>query len=248
MTSSLRAYVSPIAAVITLAIGVGFVAAIRAVSAMFTTPLAVARDAPHSATQKHDFYPVPPVATVEVDVEKLRTELSCYDPQVLPIWHQLKKDEEFKHRVGHSSDSTNCSEMLEVYRVDLNRDGKKEILVRGKNFQVCGAVGNCGFWVFERAGSSFKKLLSSSDYVDISDLGEQIQKSRTKGYADLLLKGHFSAAETGFYTYKFNGRRYVESRCMYEVPKYTRQGEALSEMITCKEFDRRLKKELAGTN
>lgn len=169
-----------------------------------------------------------------------------HDPQVLPIWHQLKKDEGFKYRVGHSHDSANCSEMIEVYRVDLNRDGKKEILVRGKNFQLCSAVGNCGLWVFEKTGSRFKKLLSRSDYVDISELGEQVLRSGTKGYADLLLKEHFSAAETGFYTYEFNGRQYVVSRCMYEVPKYTRQGKVLSEMITCKEFDRRQKKELAA--
>jgi hypothetical protein len=239
MQISARHLFSPLAAVVTLVIGVAVVVGfdtLTTLSQKRTTQTTAAKPSEAVPIAQPDFFATtpPPVA------QPPPRALSCYDMNILPIWHELKKDEEFKDRVGYSSDSPDCSAMLEIETVDLNSDGKREFLARGKDFPLCSPVGNCGFWIFEKKGSRFRKLFSSSDYVDISALGEQVLRTRTKGYADLLLRGHFSAAETGYYTYKFNGRRYVESRCRYKVPSYDGGGSPSSwEMITCDEFDRR---------
>jgi len=235
MEITARHFISPVAALVTLAIGV---AAVEGV-AMFSSPL---QTAPHTGSQNesakqetHDFFAPPPAAMPE----ERATELSCYDPNILPIWSELKKDPEFVERTSGWYAVINCSEALDIKRVDLNRDGNAEFLVRGKSVPLCGAVGNCAFWVFEKRKARIVKILSASDYVDVAELGDQVMRSRTRGYSDLLLRGHFSAAETGYYTYKFNGKRYVEARCMYEVPNRTRGTEGGWEMITCEEFERR---------
>ena len=235
-------FTGPLFAAFTLLVGIGCVAGIGYVASLFSQaePLPIqAAELPKPGT--YDFFSAPKVAPEEPVYPK---KLSCYDLTILPIWNVLKNDEQFKERVGFSDDSPDCSEMLEIERVDLNGDGSKEILVRGKNFHLCGATGNCGFWVFEKLRTRPRMLLSASDYVDVSDLGEQVLKTRTNGYSDLLLKGHFSAAETGHYTYKFDGQKYIETKCMYEVPKFI-QTEVSWEMITCDEFDRRIQREIA---
>jgi hypothetical protein len=70
-------------------------------------------------------------------------------------------------------------------------------------------------------------------------MGEQIKKSRTNGYVDIVTKGHITAGNTRYSTFKFNGRRYIESKCL--VDAYVRgSGDASkSELISCKEFDKR---------
>ena len=234
-------FAGPLLGFATLAVGVGFVAAIAYLASLFTAGASIVQPATTPKPETYDFFSAPKVAPIE---EPLRQELSCYDLHLLPVWNALKNDDEFSERVGHSNDSANCSDMLEVERVDLNRDGRKELLVRGKNFHLCGATGNCGFWVFEEGRTRPRMLLSASDYVDIAELGQQVLRSRTHGYSDLLLKGHFSAAETGHYTYKFDGQKYIQKRCMYEVPKYDRSNEVSWEMITCEEFDRRIEREI----
>src|SRR5829696_3631212 len=187
MQISGRHFFSPFAAIVTLAIGVAVVAAFDTLTMASQKPVTqttVAKSSAATLVAKHGSVAIPsPVA------ERVRAALSCYDMNILPIWHELKKDEEFQDRVGYWSDSSDCSDMLEIKIVDLNSDGKKEFLVRGKNFHLCGAVGNCGFWIFEKKGSRFRRLLSGSDYVDISALGEQVLRTKTKGYADLLLRG-----------------------------------------------------------
>ena len=226
-------FAGPLLGFATLAIGIGLVTAIAYLASFFAVGPPVAHTvAPKAET--YDFFSAPKVAPVEASP---RQEPSCYDLSLLPVWNVLKQDDEFSERVGYSEDGANCSEMLEVERVDLNRDGKKEFLVRGKNSHLCGATGNCGFWVFEEGRTRARLLLSASDYVDV-ELGQQVLRTRTNGYSDLLLKGHLSAAETGHYTYKFDGRKYVEAKCLYEVPKYDRRNEVSWEMVTCKEFDR----------
>jgi hypothetical protein len=135
----------------------------------------------------------------------------CDDKKILSVWKLLVKDSEFRERTGYSDDSANCTNMLEIRLLDLNGDGQKEIMIRGAN---CGGVGNCGFWIFQKQGATYKKLLSSSDYIDATKMGGQVKKSRTKGYHDILLKGHMNASDTTYTTYKFNGRRYSQARSL----------------------------------
>jgi hypothetical protein len=98
---------------------------------------------------------------------------------------------------------------------DLNADGTPKILVRGK-YDLCGATGNCAFWIFAKRGKGYHKLLAASDYFEIRQLGDQIINHQTNGYRDISVKGHITASNTSYQTFQFNGRRYVESRCIAE--------------------------------
>lgn len=108
--------------------------------------------------------------------------------------------------------------MFEIFKFDLNSDGRKEIILRGKVFGMCGATGNCGFWIFEKKGKKYRKVLRSHDYADITVMGEQIQKKKTNGFNNILLKYHFSVSKTVYSTYKFDGRKYVERKCLVSTP------------------------------
>lgn len=234
MPRSARVFLSPLAAVATLAIGLAFVGAVRTLTAAIFSPSSVA---PRNKDWSKETIAI---ATIEKPFEQEAVsgppKLSCYDLNILPIWHELKRDEQFKEWGGYSGDVIDCSELVEITKIDLNRDTTAEFLVRGK-FVLCGGTGNCAFWVFRLDGNKAKKLLGASDYVEIYGLENPVQKTRNRGYADLLLRDHASASETAYRTYKFDGEKYVESRCMYEVPKYGRDGEGAWELIPCEQRD-----------
>lgn len=190
-----------------------------------------------TSASTYRFFTMPEPAK-PVDDKYDRKKPYCNNQKILPIWHLLQRDKEFIKRVGYSGESADCSDMLEIKYIDLNKDGKPEILVRGNNFQLCSAVGNCGFWIFGRNGRGFRTLLSSADYIDRSKIGEQVLKSRTNGYSNIVLKGHMDAANTDFDYFRFNGLRYVSYKCMVEAYVPGSSEDPKWEFITCKEYDR----------
>ena len=127
-----------------------------------------------------------------------------------------------------------CAEMLEIKPVDLNADGAKELLVRGK-YDLCGATGNCNFWIFAKRGERYRKLLSSSDYFEGRELGDQIVRSKTNGYRDISVKGHITASDTSYQNYRFTGHNYVASRCVVESYLFSMNRR---QIVNCKEFER----------
>lgn len=152
----------------------------------------------------------------------------CYDKNILSIWNVLLKDKDFWEWEPTSYQSLDCKDMLEIKKIDLNQDGNKEIILRGKNSNLCSAVGNCAFWIYEKRGKIYRKLLADTDYCDASKLGEQLLKTKTNSYHDILLKGHLSAPDTSYAFYKFDGKKYkihknlVEACvvCVGEHPKW----------------------------
>lgn len=232
MDTPVRIDLKPLTMLVTLAIGIALVAGVDTLSS--TT---VNKNPPSTPTTAYDFFSAP---RVEPDEPQAPSELTCYDPHLLGVWQEIRKDKEFIERTSERFEDLDCSSLLDIKPIDLNRDGDPEFFVRGKNVPLCGGTGNCLFWIFEKKNSRMAVLLAGSDFVEMEELGEQVQRSRTNGYSDILLNGHFTAVETGYYTYKFDGKRYVESRCMYEIPDNDVRKEGSMEMITCEEFQRRL--------
>ena len=193
-----------------------------------------------------DFYVRQVPTKEEVSEHREVYKPTCNDPKIKPLWIALHKDREFRERIDGMFGEHDCKDMFEIYPADLNQDGKKEIFIRGSITEFCGGVGNCMFWTLEKRSRGYKILISSTDYVDRSGMGEQIRKTFSKGYSDILLKGHFSAAETSFSYYKFDGRRYRESKCLYELPVGYNGDEPVWGFISCKEFTRRLDAEIAA--
>jgi hypothetical protein len=150
-------FACPLLAVLTLAIGVGFVRAAEAVVS-FIDRAVMSREQP----------PEENIGVISTENYKsLSTQqpthgrvLACYDPNILPIWHELKRDEVFKATLTDAHGVMNCSDMIEISKVHLNGDTEPELVVRGKG-NLCAASGNCGYWVFEKRGSQLRKLVSS---------------------------------------------------------------------------------------
>jgi hypothetical protein len=144
----------------------------------------------------------------------------CRDKKILLIWKQLIKGEkDFWENVNWTMKVYDCAQMFEAKYIDLNNDGIKEIKIRGKFGNFCGATGNCSEWVFGRTGKSGKyKLLldSGGEYF-------HIKKRLTNGYHDIYITTHDSASSSYHMIYKFSGKRYKESKCWFE--EYSVNGE-----------------------
>lgn len=179
------------------------------------------------------------VSVEPIQEKEIPTKPFCYDDKILPIWNQLINDKTFKDWEVSSRDSLDCAEMLDAKKIDLNRDGQKEFLLRGKNFNLCSPVGNCAFWVYGKKGKKYRKLLDSTDFWEITAMGSQVKKSKTKGYFDILLKGHMTASDTTYELYKFDGTRYKQSKCLVETPISGSSDNPKWEFVGCKEFFKR---------
>src|SRR4030095_11597368 len=115
MQRTARVYLSPIAALVTVAIGVGFVRAAETVASLFEPAALVNREQPPEenigVTSTENFNSFLPQRTTHGRV------LACYDPNILPIWHELKGDEVFKDMLSDSTGVMNCSDMIEIAKV-----------------------------------------------------------------------------------------------------------------------------------
>jgi hypothetical protein len=233
MKVSARVYLSPMAALVTMAIGVGVVWAGGTVATLFESrpEEAVEENIGVSSTENFKSFQKPKATHGRV--------LACYDPTILPLWHELKNDEVFNDLLSNSHGVMNCSDMIAVDRVDLDGDGSGEFVVRGKSPYLCSASSDCGFWVFEKKVSQLRKILAATDYVQVVGLENPVQNSGSNGYSNLLLMAHPSASQTSYRTFAYDGGQYVETRCVFEVPKYGRKGEGSMELIPCAEFGRR---------
>ena len=99
-----------------------------------------------------------------------------------------------------------AEEKITVEEVDLNRDGVPEYKVEMGGGCACGAA-NCSVFIYRKAGDGFESLLE-----DASGLGVEVLRSATNGYADLVVTSHDTAATEYETTYKFDGKRYRESK------------------------------------
>lgn len=217
------------------------------------------RNASTEQTTSHEYYdfltvpkpaePMPPIAEpTPIPAGEVR-KTYCLDSRIRPIWNLIRRDPDVREALTYvwsRFDSPNCKEMFELKYIDLDLDGWKEVLVRSRTFTLCGAAGNCDFWVIKQERDGRRVLLYAKDYVGSTAMGKQVIKARTNGYADLLLKGNGSISETTYSTYKFNGRKYVEGKCVYEFPNYHdprySEDKPTWQRVPCREFYRGLNK------
>lgn len=187
--------------------------------------------------QYYNFFSEPNYsASSNQEVPEEQEPAPCAHRILEPLWEILMKQKDFRENIAIGNGGTYCGDIFEIAFIDVNGDREKEVFLRGRIPALCGAVGNCAFWILQKRGSKYRIILESSDYIDRNEMGEQLLRTQTRGYTDLLLKGHFSAGETSFSYYKFNGRRYVEARCLYEVPNYATEDDNDWHFITCKQF------------
>lgn len=158
-------------------------------------------------------------------------KLFCTDKTILPIWNELKKDKDFKWYTDRIYVDVNCEKVLKIVRMDLNNDAEKDFIIKGDDSIFCNLTWNCGFWIYQKIGNQYRKLLFGISYLDYLKKEEtpvQIQTSRTKGFLDVLLKEHLTGYETSFSDYKFDGQNYIETRCKVEESDFNDKIKTLS--------------------
>jgi hypothetical protein len=179
-----------------------------------------------------------------IKAQPAKRQFGCADKEFLKAANTIFLDKEFQTRGAFDDGPHTCGDLFEIRYVDLNRDGTPEILARGKTTPLCGGVGNCTFYVLKKTSGGYRKLFITTDYVDRSVMGRQAQRSRTRGYANILTTGHIVAGETSFSLARFNGRRYVEDPCPnYEVYDRTVNGKPRFKLVSCRVFHSRLEKQ-----
>lgn len=121
-----------------------------------------------------------------------------------------------------------------VKLVDLNGDGTPEILLQAYDIHLCGATGNCEFWVYSRGPHSFRKLLDSRGPDGVGGIQLiQILPGKDGGYHDVLTAAHDSADELGLTVWRFHNGSYVDAGCFYADNKYTEMGVVQTVVTRC---------------
>ena len=92
-------------------------------------------------------------------------------------------------------------------RVDLDRDGVPELVVRGQGSFICGPYW-CPYWIYRRSSTGYERLLDAGNIQRLEPLA-----TVTHGYRDVKTWMHGSAWHGGFTVYKFDGRRYRYAKC-----------------------------------
>jgi hypothetical protein len=169
-------------------------------------------------------------------VEK-RKPVICKDKTISLVWKQLINSyKDFWEQVNSGLEVYDCAKMFETEEIDLNKDGIKEIKIRGKFGNFCGATGNCSEWIFgkKKESTTYKLLLKSG--------GEHfhVRKSSTNGYRNIYITTHDSASSSYHIIYKFSGKKYQENKCWFE--DYSSDGEKY--VMTCVEKTKQSEEEL----
>ena len=97
--------------------------------------------------------------------------------------------------------------MFRVERVVLAPNGQQGLLVQGNGNCMCGATGNCPFWLI--TGKSNPRVILDANGIQTFGF----QKSTTADHYDLILGRHDSAMATDLQQFKFDGKRYRRQGC-----------------------------------
>ncbi|MDT7604854.1 MAG: hypothetical protein QOF61_2851 [Acidobacteriota bacterium] len=128
------------------------------------------------------------------------------------IVKQLASDKNVKDFIVLKKDGR--AENLVALFVDLNADGRGEIIVHGINSPICGA-NNCVHWVYRKTAKGFQLLLDAGAIQQVIP-----QKTFTNGYRDLITSMHGSGLDSDRILYKFDGKQYQLRKCFYQTYRY----------------------------
>jgi hypothetical protein len=100
-----------------------------------------------------------------------------------------------------------------IYLVDLNHDGVPEVIAQPSDYTtgLCGATGNCSFWIFSKSGDHYVLLFDSGEGNGFEMF--TIESTSTNGYLDLVLAAHDSAAEKFLARYRYSHGTYQLAGC-----------------------------------
>lgn len=106
-------------------------------------------------------------------------------------------------------------------RVDLDGDGKPELLIQSSRNEPLCPTPNCPAWAYRIDGERHVRLLSDvAGYID----GVTVLATSTKGMLDLKLQQHSSASERDVVVYRFDGQAYKAADCTTDAYAVTDKG------------------------
>jgi hypothetical protein len=133
------------------------------------------------------------------------------EPVVLRrVWSERTRDPELQTAIQRSlADSTNDTENSVYYynRVDLNGDGKPEVLVYLFGGSLCG-TGGCVLIVFRTQGGEYRPVSE----IALAQNPIIVSERRTHGWNDLIMKVAGGGVRQRYYAVlHFNGKTYPEN-------------------------------------
>jgi hypothetical protein len=128
----------------------------------------------------------------------------------MPPNEQEQALREAEHREGGIS-SIFCAEA-----VDLNRDGRRDLLIHNAAGLYCGGMHNCTVWVYRRMNKGYQMLLEDEGGYLLPIIA---LRTSTNGYRDIRVQYH-DGANYEITIYKFDGRRYRAHECFTETRIY----------------------------
>ena len=106
-------------------------------------------------------------------------------------------------------------------RVDLDGDGRPELLIQSSRNEPLCPTPNCPAWAYRIDGERYVRLLSDlAGYID----GVTVLATSTKGMLDLKVQQHSSASERDVVVYRFDGQAYQPSDCTTDTYAVTDKG------------------------
>lgn len=123
----------------------------------------------------------------------------------------LKNDNEIKEAVSGGTVAKQLAKDMTIEKIDLNKDGQPEYIVVILDGGICGALGNCPDWVYQKSGGGYQLLLRT--------FGRTLspEKTSTDKFRDLRSEGGDSATEGSFTIYKFGGEKYQANGCFTRI-------------------------------
>ena len=145
-------------------------------------------------------------------------DLSLADKAALTnaIVLQLKKDNDSVEDLTEKQ-VRELAEETRVELVDLNGDGKPEIVAQANGLGPCGGTGNCIFWIFERTADGLKLLLDTDDRSQVIFEKILIRPWSTNGYRDIVLGSHSNATSRSLVWFQFMRGAYRIHACYYST-------------------------------
>lgn len=117
----------------------------------------------------------------------------------------VMKDDVFRDLSGLDESARN----LAATSVDLNNDGRPELIVTGiDNLWICSATGNCEQWIYQKTSTGYRLLLRVENAQSIVP-----QEKTSKGFRDIEVLQHQSAFRYFIRTFRYDGKRYRLREC-----------------------------------
>ena len=149
------------------------------------------------------------------------------------VLQQLKQDKDISEEMTEQQ-LQSLAEDTRVEMVDLNGDGKPEIIAQANGLGPCGGTGNCIFWIFERTASGLKLLLNTNDRSQVTLEKILIRPWSTNGYRDFVLSSHSNATSRNLVWFQFADDAYRIHGCYFST-SIGERGEALNMPVIWRE-------------